>query len=248
MRFPEATWKEWKTAMLEELELLRKRNVFELTNLPKSCKSIGCRWVFDVKTDGQKKARLVAQGFSQVEGIDFNKLFSPVVRFESMRIVFALAILHGWYMTGVDVCTAYLYGKLDEEIYMRQPEGFIARGQESKVICLRRALYSLKQAGLAWWKELSQSMKALGFKHLNSDARIFMCQEGPNLILAVVYVDNAIFISRNKNLVNKKKALFMAKWECQDLGDFKEFLRMHVTWQGSEIKIDQTEYLKKVLE
>ena len=140
MRFPEATWKEWKTAMLEELESLQKWNVFELTDLPKGHKSIGCRWVFDIKTDGQKKARLVAQGFSQVEGIDFNELFSPVVRFESMRIVFTLAALHGWYMTGVDVRMAYLYGKLDDEIYMWQPEGFIARGQESKVIHLCRAL------------------------------------------------------------------------------------------------------------
>ena len=82
---------------------------------------------------------------------------------------------------------AYLYGKLDEEIDMWQPKGFIARGQESKVIRLCRALYSLKQAGLAWWKELSQSMKALGSKHLNSDAGIFVCQEGPNLTLAVVH-------------------------------------------------------------
>ena len=150
MRFPEATQKEWKTVMLEELESLWKQNVFELTNLPKGHKSIGCRWVFDVKSDSQKKARLVAQGFSQVEGIDFNELFSPVVRFESVRIVFALATLHGWYMTGVDVRMAYLYSKLDEEIYMWQPEGFIARGQESKVIRLCRALYGLKQAGLAW--------------------------------------------------------------------------------------------------
>ena len=165
-----------------------------------------------------------------------------------MRIVFALATLHSWYMTSVDVCTAYLYGKLDEEIYMRQPKGFIARGQEGKVIHLHRALYGLKQAGLAWWNELPQSMKALGFKHLNSDARISMCREGPNLILAVVYVNDAIFISRNKSLVDKKKALFMAKWECRDLGDLKEFLQMRVTRQGSEIKIDQTEYLKKVLE
>ena len=92
-----------------------------------------------------------------------------------MRIVFALATLHSWYMTGVDVHTAYLYGKLDEEIYMRQPKGFIARGQESKVMHLCRGLYSLKQAGLAWWKELFQSMKALGFKRLNSDAGIFVC-------------------------------------------------------------------------
>ena len=75
-----------------------------------------------------------------------------------------------------------------------------------------------------------------------------MCREGPNLILAVVYVDDAIFIGRNKNLVDKKKALFMAKWEFRDLGDLKEFLQMRVTQQGSEIKIDQTKYLKKVLE
>ena len=78
-------------------------------------------------------------------------------------------------MTGVDVHMAYLYDKLDEEIYMRQPEGFIARGQESKVIKLQRALYGLKQAGLSWWKELTQSMKTLGFSRLNSDAGIYVC-------------------------------------------------------------------------
>ena len=153
MHFPEAAWKEWKAACYEELESLDKCDVFELTDLPNGCKTIGCRWVFDVKTDGHKKPRLVAQGFLQVEGIDYNKLFSPVVQFESVHLMLTLATLHNWYMMGVDVHTAYLYGKLDEEIYMRQPKGFIARGQESKVICLKRALYGLKQAGLAWWKE-----------------------------------------------------------------------------------------------
>ena len=91
-------------------------------------KQLAARWVFDIKGDDQKKARLVAQGFSQAEGIDYNKLFSPVVWFESMHLMLALAALHNWYMMGVDVHTAYLYGKLDEEIYMHQPEGFIARG------------------------------------------------------------------------------------------------------------------------
>jgi Reverse transcriptase (RNA-dependent DNA polymerase) len=151
-------------------------------------------------------------------------------------------------MTGVDVCTAYLYGKLDEEIYMRQPEGFIATGQENKVIRLQRALYGLTQAWLACWKELSQSIKVLGFKCLNSDAEIFVCQEGTELIVAVVYVNNAMFFSKNKKLVNKKKALFMNKWECGDLGDVKEFLRMRVKRQGLDITIDQVDYLKKVLE
>ena len=152
-----------------------KHDVFELTDLPKGRKTIGCRWVFDFKGDGHKKARLVAQGFLQVEGVDYNELFSPVVQFKSVCLMLTLAALHNWYMTGVDVHTAYLYGKLDEEIYMHQPEGFIARGQESKVICLKGALYGLKQAGLAWWKELSNSMKDLGFACLNLDAGIFVC-------------------------------------------------------------------------
>ena len=87
MRFPKAAWKEWKGACYEELESLVKCEVFELTDLPNSCKTIGCRWVFDVKGDSHKKARLVAQGFSQVEGIDYNKLFSPVVPFESVHLM-----------------------------------------------------------------------------------------------------------------------------------------------------------------
>jgi Reverse transcriptase (RNA-dependent DNA polymerase) len=174
MRLPKASQEEWKIACKEELEALRQCNVFKLTDLPKGRKTIGCRWVFDVKSDGRKKARLVAQSFSQVEGIDFNKLFSPVVRFESVRLILALSTLEDYYCVGVDVCNTYLYGKLDEEIYMRHPEGFKVRGQENKVICLQRALYGLKQAGLAWWKELNSSMNELGFKRLMSDAGL--CQ------------------------------------------------------------------------
>jgi Reverse transcriptase (RNA-dependent DNA polymerase) len=143
---------------------------------------------------------------------------------------------------------AYLYSKLDEEIYMHQTKGFVTTGQENKVIHLQQALYGLKQAGLAWWKELSQSMKALGFECLNSDAGIYMCGEGTNQILAVVYVDDAMFLGKNKKLVHKKKALFMDKWECRDLGNVKEFLRMCVKRQGPDICINQVDYLKKVLE
>jgi Reverse transcriptase (RNA-dependent DNA polymerase) len=84
MCLPKAMQEKWKIACKEELEALRWHNIFKLTDLPKGCKTIGCRWVFDIKSDGHKKARLVAQGFSQVEGMDFNELFSPVVCFESV--------------------------------------------------------------------------------------------------------------------------------------------------------------------
>ena len=149
--------------------------------------------------------------------------------------------------TGVDVRTAYLYGKLDEEIYIRQPEGFRVRGQESKVLCLRHVLYGLKQAGLAWWKELDCSMSDLGFKCINSDAGLFCCHECGNIIIAVVYVDNAMFFGKNKELVDKKKKHFMDKWECRDLGEVKEFLCMCIVHSGHDIHLDQIDYLKKVL-
>lgn len=135
-------------------------------------------------------------------------------------------------MTAVDVKSAYLYGKLNEEIYMRQPEGFKVRGMENKVLRLQRALYSLKQAGLAWWKELDSSMKQLGFKHLISDAELFICRRKRQIIIAVVYVDDAIFTGNDKKFQNEIKALFMDKWECRDLGEVKEFLRMRVERHG----------------
>ena len=122
-----------------------------MVNRLKGRKVIKNRWVFNVKTDGRKKARLVAKGFSQVEGEDFDKIFSPVVRFETVRLILALCALENWHISGLDVRNAYLYGKLEEEIYMKQPEGFIAKGQEHKVFRLKRALYGLKQAGLTWW-------------------------------------------------------------------------------------------------
>jgi hypothetical protein len=120
---------EWKKACYKELESLRQRHVFELTELPPGHKVIKNRWVFDIKTDGCKKARLLAKGFSQVECIDYDEVFSPVV-----RIMFVLATLSGWHISGLDVKTAFLYGKLDEEIYMKQPEGFKIKGQEHKVM------------------------------------------------------------------------------------------------------------------
>ena len=116
LQLPKAQKEEWKKACHEELESLRERRVFELTDLPKGRKVIKNRWVFDIKSDGRKKARLVAKGFSQKEGIDFNEIFSPVVRFKTVRLMLALSSIEDWHMEAVDVKTAFLYGKLDEEI------------------------------------------------------------------------------------------------------------------------------------
>ena len=183
-----------------------------------------------------------------MEGLDYDQIFSPVVRFETVHLILAMAALHDWHITGLDVRNAFLYGELDEEIYMEQPEGFCAPGQEGAVIKLLKALYGLKQAGLTWWQTLRESMLELGFEGITSDAGLFIYRDPRGFVIAVIYVDDSIFCGPNQSLVNELKDKFMQRWECQDLGDVTEFLRMHIIKQGCTINIDQCNYLETVLQ
>src|SRR5690606_11092235 len=148
-----------------------------------------------------------------------------------------------------DVKNAFLYGKLEEEIYMEQPEGFKVPGQEHKVFRLLRAIYGLKQASNSWYKELVESAKLLGFRRLSTDTGIFIFQEKDgNFVIMIAYVDDILFMGPSKRLVNQKKDEFKQKWECRDLGEPTEFLRMRIKRQGKTIRLDQKDYLKTVLE
>ena len=126
--------------MQEEMDSLQDRKVWDLVGLPPGCTPVKGRWVYVVKSDGQHKAHFVAKGFTQIYGIDFEETFSPVARFEFVRLLLSIAALN--------VKTAFLFGDLDEEIYLEQPEGFIKKGMENKVYHLRKAIYGLKQATL----------------------------------------------------------------------------------------------------
>jgi len=156
----------------------------------------------------------------------------------------ALAAQQQWHMTSVDIKTAFLYGELDEELFMEQPEGFAVKGQEHKVFHLKHALYGLKQAALQWWKALDRSMECLGFRHTKSDSGIFILtsSSGPCVII-IVYVDDAIFMGPDRHFPNRKKVQFMKEWDCRDLGDTKEFLRMRIHCQGKLISLEQKDYL-----
>jgi hypothetical protein len=160
----------------------------------------------------------------------------------------ALSSLEDWHMEAVDVKTAFLYGKLNEEIYMQQPEGFKVKEQETKVLRLHRAIYGLKQAALAWWKELEASMKRLGFKRTASDAGVFFARIGKDLVIIIVYVDDAIFFGKNVKAVKQVKKAFMDMWDCRDLGEAQEFLRMKIWREGKKIFLDQTAYLDQIVE
>ena len=144
-----------------------------------------------------------------MHGIDYDETFAPVAKMDSICLTLAIAVVQGWEVHQMDVKNAFLHGDLSEEIYMEQPEGFKAKGQENKVIRLRKALYGLKQAGLVWWRTLDRSMTELGFTRLKSDAGIFVKYDGGERIIAIIYVDDAIFAGQNKVKVLCIKKRFM---------------------------------------
>jgi hypothetical protein len=141
----------WINAMKEELDSIESNQTWELVDLPHKKKAIDVKWVYKLKVNSKgdvtrHKARLVARGFLQKEGIDYGEVFAPVTRMETIRLVTAIANLNGWNMYQMDVKSAFLNGPIEEEVYVTQPPGFIVKNQESKVYRLNKALYGLKQA------------------------------------------------------------------------------------------------------
>ena len=229
------------------MEALCRCQVYDLVECPRGRKVIKNRWVFDIKIDGQKKACLVAKGFSQVEGLDYDQAFSPVVQFKSVCLILAMAALKGWVLTGLNVWNAYLYGKLDKKIYMEQPEGFIVPRKENMVLCLRCALYGSKQAGLAWWRAVKQFMEKLRFTSLSSGAGLFLFRNKDSFVIAKIYLDDTIFHGPLPALLNHLKEEFKRIRETWDLGNVTEFLHMCITWSSSKIHLDQCTYFETVL-
>jgi hypothetical protein len=243
---PADTQEEWKLACCKELESLCRCKVYKLVDLQKGRKVIKNQWVFNLKSDSQKKARLVAKGFSQVEVIDYDKIFSPVVRFETVQMMIVLAVLKDWHISALDVKTAFLYGELEEELYKKQPEGFKDPKNINKVMHLKKAIYGLKQVALVWWRALDKSMAILSCTRLVSDFGIFVNKD--KTIVIIVYVNDVPFLGAKIKDISSLKQCFMKIWECSDLGNVQEFLHMHIVKLKGHIKIDQVDYLHKVLQ
>ena len=172
-------------------------------NLPKGRKAIKNYWVFNIKSDGYYRSWLVAKKFSQIDRIDFDELFSPVVCYKTVHLFLAVVALEDWNIHSVDVKTAYLYGDLDKKIYIEQPKGFRLPDKKKKVSWLYKTLYSLKQAGLSWWWTMTKLMLTLGFKQYKYDADVhyFIDKKTKELVIAIVYVDDICFMSSKDSLL-----------------------------------------------
>ena len=173
----------WFHAMEEELKSMDQNQVWDLVELPKGCKRVGCKWVFKTKRDSignieRYKAGLVAKGFTQKDGIDYKETFSPVSKKDSLRIIMALVTHYDLELHQMDVKTAFLNGNLEEEIYMNQPEGFSVKGKEHMVCKLKKSIYGLKQASRQWYLKFNDTITSFGFQENTVDRCIYMKVSG----------------------------------------------------------------------
>jgi len=243
--------KEWEKAMKEEIQSLEKNNTWKICELPKGSKCLGLKWVFKRKyhSDGKLeryKARLVVKGYEQKYGIDYGETFSPVIRKESLRLLLALATYYGLQITQMDVKTAFLYGELEEEIYVNQPVGFEAEGQNEKVLKLGRAMYGLKQAPRQWNIKLNMVLEKFGLVKLESDNCVYVSRESGILIVGI-YVDDLIIIGKDEELKSSFKRELEKEFEMKDLGKLKYILGIEVEYLKNGLKISQKKYVREVL-
>ena len=243
----------WLKAMENEMKSLQENDVWELVQLPSGRKPVGSKWVFKVKTDEngkveRYKARLVAQGFTQKFGADYDETFSPVVRLESLRTLIALSVQQGLQLHQVDVTTAFLNGKLEEEVFMSQPEGFVTKGREHLVCRLKKSLYGLKQSPRCWNTALDQLLKEIGFVQSESDPCIYRESSG-ELFLLGVYVDDIVMASKSQARLKEVKKSLAKRFDIKDLGKLHHFLGMKIIQDEAtgKVWVGQQAYTESLL-
>jgi hypothetical protein len=195
--------KNWKSVMDAEFLALQKNKTCHLVPPHKGQNIIGCKWVYKTKRKQDRsldryKACLVAKGFKQRYGIDYEDTFSPVVKVETIRIVLSIVVSRGWSLWQLDVQNAFLHGDLEEEVYMQQQPGYENKSFPNYVCRLDKALYGLKQALRAWFAKLSKRLYDLGFKRSKEDTSLFYYHKNHVSMFILVYVDDIIVASSTR--------------------------------------------------
>ncbi|GJY11290.1 retrovirus-related pol polyprotein from transposon TNT 1-94 [Tanacetum coccineum] len=219
----------WIDATQEEIHEFKRLQVWELVSCLDKVMLIKLKWIYKVKTDEfgrvlKNKARLVAQGFKQEEGINFEESFAPVARIEAIRIFVANAANKNMTIFQMDVKTAFLNGELKEEVYVSQPEGFVDQEYPSHVYKLKKALYGLKQAPRAWYDMLSSFLISQHFSKGAVDPTLFTRKARNDLLLVQIYVDDIIFASTNTVLCNEYATQMTTKFKMLMMGHMSFFL------------------------
>lgn len=237
----------WKKAMSEEFDSLTKMKTWILTEKPIDITPLTCRWVLRKKDDGKYKARLVVRGFEQKEGKDYFEVFSPVARLMSIRLILSIAASEGMKIMTFDVKTAFLHGKLDERIFMYQPEGF---NDKSGRICeLKKSLYGLKQAPKIWNATFSNFLKSLHFRSTDDDPCVHYNKK--RSVIIVLHVDDGLMVGQHKSemleVLKKLDQKFKITIDTEKNNSFL-YLGMQVQVSENKIFVNQSKYAERIVQ
>ncbi|GKB09676.1 ribonuclease H-like domain-containing protein [Tanacetum coccineum] len=243
----------WYRAMLDEYNALIKNNTWVLVPRPPDANIVRSLWLFRHKhnADGslnRYKARLVANGSTQIVGIDVDETFSPVVKPATIRTVLSLAISRHWPVHQLDVKNAFLHGSLSETVYMHQPPGFRDPRHPDHVCLLQRSLYGLKQAPRAWFQRFAAYAARVGFLHSRCDSSLFIYRQGSDTAYLLLYVDDIVLTASSTALLQRIIASLHAEFSMTDLGPLNYFLGVSVTRNTSGMFLSQQKYATEVLE
>lgn len=247
---------QWKRAMDDEMESLVDNDTFELTVLPEGRKCVGGKWVYAVKQGSNEnevkyKARYVAQGFSQVENVDYKETFAPTAQMGTVRMLVQASVDQGMSITQMDVKSAYLNAPIDTELYVKQPEGYKVCDKDGNeyVWKLRKSLYGLKQSGRNWNIMLHEILTEQGYEQSVADPCLYTKVKGQTKVHVLVFVDDILVCTNDEKLMEQTKKILSNRFKMTDLGVIKKFLGIDfaVTEDGS-VTMSQRNYVEKVLQ
>jgi hypothetical protein len=245
---------EWLEAMKDEMKSMSTNDVWDLEEIPKGAKTVGCKWVYKTKCDSKGnieiyKARLVAKGFMQREGIDYNEIFSPISCKDSFRIIMALVAHYNLELHQMEVKTALLNGDLYENVYMAQPKDFVVDGKEKMGCRLKKSIYGLKQASRQWYLKFDETVRKFGFKENKEDNCIYAKFKNGKFIFLILYVDDILLASSDIDLLLETKKFLSLKFDMKDLGEASFVLGIEIHRERSKgvLGLSQKAYLEKVL-
>ncbi|KAG7584280.1 Reverse transcriptase RNA-dependent DNA polymerase [Arabidopsis suecica] len=243
----------WTAACEEEIETCHSTNTWSLVPKPANVNLLGSRWIFKTKinADGtldKLRARLVAKGYEQEEGIDFLETYSPVVRTATVRMILHTAVVEKWDIKQLDVKNAFLHGDLQEKVYMRQPPGFEDPEKPDHVCLLHKAIYGLKQAPRAWFDKFSSYLIEFGFVCSTGDPSLFVYQRQQSVMLLLLYVDDMVLTGNDSGLVSKLLSKLNEKFMMKDMGPLKYFLGIQAQFTPKGLFLNQEKYAMDLLE
>lgn len=244
----------WKAAMDDEINSLNINNTWELTELTDDRKPIGCKWVFKIKQDAignpsRYKARLVAQGFSQKYGTDYDEVFAPVIRPTTFRTLLVIAGRENLIVKHVDAKTAFLNGELNEIIYMKQPIGYEVPNKGHMVCKLNKSLYGLKQAAKVWNDKIHKVLEEYGFKQSETDPCLYTKVIDDVWIYLIIYVDDIIIGSKEEKLINDVIDMLRRSFDIVNLGNLSNYLGMSIERDDKGIfYLSQPKYIKRIID